>query len=105
MEITRKQSLRNPLFKTRVGTLAGIAFAGILLAGCSTNTPTPQAAALNQTELTFNLSQCTPIDAHVYKCPAVDRPICDADYAGNNYTQCLHIGKKGSVFVAGPGGE
>src|SRR5487761_996366 len=101
MKTTQKLSLTHPRFTTRIGTLViACSFAGVLLAGCSTNAPTPQAAALNNTELTFNLSQCTPLDAHVYKCPAVDRPICDPDYAGTTYTQCLHIGRKGSVFVA-----
>ncbi|MHB8382467.1 MAG: hypothetical protein ACYDC3_09045 [Candidatus Binataceae bacterium] len=103
---TQKLNLTHPRISTCLGTLViACSFAMMLLAGCSTNAPTPQAAALNHTELTFNLSQCLPIEAHVWRCPAVDRPICDSDYAGGTYTQCIRIGKKGSVFVTGPGGE
>ncbi|HUY27785.1 MAG TPA: hypothetical protein VMV27_10235 [Candidatus Binataceae bacterium] len=105
--MTRIKRLKIRNFSTRssVFLTAGVLSLGVLLAGCSTNAPTPAAAALNQTELTFNLSQCLPIDAHVWKCPAVDKPICDADYAGGTYTQCIRLGKKGSVYVTGPGVE
>ena len=106
MKIIRKPGSPYPRANTHMVTLAiAGSFAAVLIAGCSTNAPTPAAAALNNAELTFNLSQCLPIEAHVYKCPAVDKPICDADYAGGAYTQCIRLGKKGSVYVTGPGGE
>jgi hypothetical protein len=73
-------------------------------AGCASSTP-DVPAGISKVELTFNLSTCVPIDAHIYKCPSIDKPICDPDYAGPEADQCVRIGRKGSVFVLGPGGE
>jgi len=87
-----------------IGAVIGLSLGMLATAGCS-STATEAAPNAAGTELTFDLSKCQPIDAHIFKCPAVDKPICDPDYTGSQVTQCLRIGRKGSVFVAGPGGE
>ena len=54
-------------------------------------------------ELKFDLSKCQQINPNIYKCPAIDKPICTTEYSQPG-VECVHIGKKGSVFVMGPGG-
>jgi hypothetical protein len=54
-------------------------------------------------ELNFDLSKCEQISPGLYKCPAIDKPICTTEYSQPD-VQCVRIGKKGSVFVIGPGG-
>jgi hypothetical protein len=75
----------------------------VTLVACSSS-PTPPAshqAALPKTELHFNLNACQDLGAGLYKCPALDQPICNPDYSGQ--VQCVRIGPKGSVFVETPG--
>ena len=75
----------------------------VTLAACSSS-PTPSAsqqAALAKTELHFDLNACQGLGAGLYKCPALDQPICNPDY--NGQVQCVRIGPKGSVFVETPG--
>jgi|SRR5277367_1593234 len=80
-------------------TLSAIAVLGLLaLGGCSTSEPSPtQQAALAKTELHFDINACQEIGANIYKCPAVDKSICNPDY--NGQAECVRIGPKGSVFV------
>jgi hypothetical protein len=54
-------------------------------------------------ELKFDLTKCQQINPNIYKCPAIDKPICTTEY-NQPGVECVHIGKKGSVFVMGPGG-
>jgi hypothetical protein len=53
-------------------------------------------------ELKFDLSKCEQISPNLYKCPAIDKPICTTEYSQPG-VECIRIGKKGSVFVMGPG--
>ena len=87
-----------------VGAVIALLLGTLLTAGCASSTPDVPAGT-SKVELTFNLSNCVPVDAHIYKCPSIDKPICDPDYAGPEAGQCIRIGRKGSVFVLGPGGE
>jgi hypothetical protein len=73
-----------------VAMLGGAAFAG------SDN------GSNKQIELTFDLSKCQEQAPNLYKCPAVDKPICTKDFQQPN-VECIRIGKKGSVFVMMPG--
>jgi hypothetical protein len=70
----------------------------LTLAGCSSSTPAPESAALARTELRFNLNQCQQLSPGLFKCPAIDKPICNADYTGTP-VECLRIDKQGSVYV------
>jgi len=54
-------------------------------------------------EITFDLSKCEQQGPNLYKCPAVDKPICTTEFNQPDI-QCIHVGKKGSVFVMMPGG-
>ena len=80
-------------------TILALALSGLLaLGGCSSSTAPPgQVAAMEKTELHFSLDQCQPLDANLFKCPAMDKPICNPDY--NGQLECVRIGPKGSVFV------
>jgi hypothetical protein len=53
-------------------------------------------------ELKFDLSKCEQIQPNLYKCPAIDKPICTTEFS-QPAIECIRIGKKGSVFVLGPG--
>ena len=80
----------------------GLAFA--TLCGCSSGTDSAAAANAKQVEVTFDLAQCQSIDQNMYKCPAVDKPICKPQYNPGG-VECIKIGKKGSVFVVAPGAD
>ena len=83
-----------------------LALLGLLaIGGCSSSEPSAATqAALAKTELHFDINTCQPIEPGLYKCFAVDKPICNPDY--NGQAECVRIGPKGSVFVqSGFGGE
>jgi hypothetical protein len=56
-----------------------------------------QRAALEKTELHFDLSQCQQIEPGLYNCSATDKPICNGDYKGQ--AECVGVGPTGGVFV------
>jgi hypothetical protein len=83
----------------------------ILTVGCGSNTggidtvksvpdvtPTQWSPAEKQIALTFDLAKCVPLQAGLYKCPAVDQPICQPNF-NNPGIECLRIGHQGNVFV------
>ena len=74
------------------------ALAMLALAGCAASTPPPTSAALKQTELSFNINKCEMLGAGLYKCPAIDKPICNPDYTGTP-VECLHTDKNGNITV------
>lgn len=73
-------------------------FVGMLMAACS---ETSQQAQKHYLEMHFDLSQCKPIAQNVYKCPAIDKPVCGPLYAniGNSAYECLALDKNGNVLV------
>lgn len=77
------------------------AFLMIGLGGCSMFSPSPETAAQKQVLATFDVSKCQTVDVNIYKCPAVDKPVCTADYTGT--LECVRVGKNGSVYIANPG--
>jgi hypothetical protein len=82
--------------------LAGIAIAA-LLRGIAVAQSTPTTSKGQRVELKFDLSKCEPMGPNLYKCPALDKPICTPEFNQPDVV-CIHIGKKGSVFVMMPGG-
>lgn len=99
----------------------GAAIAGtvgmLAVAGCSDTggistmkslpppSPGPMTAEQKQIALTFDVSKCEQMQPGLYKCPAIDKPICDPNFNNPSLT-CLRIGHKGSVFVqTSPGPE
>jgi hypothetical protein len=86
---------------TRLGSMAALSITLGLstLAGCSTSEPIHQASASQQIVAHFALSECQQIGGNLYKCPAVDKPICNPDYSGE--VECIRVGRKGGVYVQG----
>ena len=80
---------------TAIGLVPAIWF--LSLAGCAASTPAPNSA-LNRTELSFNINKCEMLGAGLYKCPAIDKPICNPDYTGTP-VECLHTDKNGNITV------
>ncbi len=79
------------------GALVAI-LAAALGACAGTTTAGGANSAAQKVALNFDLSKCQPMGANMYKCPAVDKPICSPDYAPSSF-ECVQIGKKGSVYV------
>ena len=82
----------------RIVTASLLAIVAMLFAGCSSSTPpSAEEKAMEKTELRFSLDQCQPIELNLFKCPAIDKPVCNPDY--NGQYECVRIGPKGSVFL------
>ena len=88
---TRKvlmSKIRAAALVTSLGMLA--------IAGCSSqsteNAPAQPIAA------NFALEKCQQIEPNLFKCPAVDQPLCTPEYTRTD-VNCVHIGPKGSVFI------
>lgn len=84
----------------RLGIVSAAAMAASLgmlaLGGCSSETadkPAEQPMAVN-----FQLEKCQQLEANLFKCPAVDQPICTPEFQRTD-VNCVRIGPKGSVFV------
>jgi hypothetical protein len=79
-----------------LGLVSGILM--LSLAGCAASTPAPDSSGLKHTELSFNINKCEMLGAGLYKCPAIDKPICNPDYTGTP-VECLHTDKSGNITV------
>ena len=84
----------------RLGVMSAAALAATLgmlaLGGCSSqdaDKPTETPMAVN-----FQLDKCQQLEANLYKCPAVDQPMCTPEFQRGD-VNCIRIGPKGSVFV------
>jgi hypothetical protein len=95
--LDREERSRRGGLIAAAGAILGLALLG--LAGCaSSNGANPSQP--NLTGMKFNLKECQMLSPNLWKCPAVDEPLCNPDYSGQE--TCIRIGRKGSVFVAGP---
>jgi|SRR5580700_9504104 hypothetical protein len=68
----------------------------LALGGCSSqdaDKPPENPIAVN-----FALDKCQQLEPNLYKCPAVDQPICTPEF-NRTAVNCVRIGPKGSVFV------
>ncbi len=72
-----------------------------LVAGCSTSTPPPETGAQKQAITQFDLSKCQTLEPSLYRCPAIDAPLCDPDFERNE-VQCVKITKDGVLLQAFP---
>jgi hypothetical protein len=84
----------------RLGVMSAAALAATLgmlaLGGCSSENadkPPETPMAVN-----FQLDKCQQLEANLYKCPAVDQPMCTPEFNRGD-VNCIRIGPKGSVFV------
>lgn len=78
-----------------------LAFTFATIIGCSSAGNGGAAGEAKTVEMSFDLSKCQQIDANMYRCPAVDKPICNPAYTPAG-VECIKIGKKGGVIVSGP---
>jgi hypothetical protein len=68
----------------------------LALGGCSSqNADVPPE---NPIAVNFALEKCQQLEPNLYKCPAVDQPICTPEF-NRTAVNCVRIGPKGSVFV------
>jgi hypothetical protein len=84
--------------KMRIISAAALAASlGMLaLGGCSSeNADKPTEQPMNAN---FALEKCQQLEANLYKCPAVDQPLCTPEFNRTD-VNCVRIGPKGSVFV------
>jgi hypothetical protein len=89
--------MRFSIIKTSA-TIATVAM--LTLGGCSSqpNLTLAQQKAGDYEELNFDIDKCLPLDSNLYRCPAVDKPICTTEFS-NPDIECVHIGKRGNVYV------
>lgn len=91
-------SMRTPkvvVSKIRVAALAA-SFGLLAIGGCSSQS-TDQAPA-QPIAANFALEKCEMIQPNLFKCPAVDQPLCTPEFTRTDIS-CVHIGPKGSVFI------
>ena len=68
----------------------------LALGGCSSqdaDKPPENPIAVN-----FALDKCQQLEPNLYKCPAVDQPICTPEF-NRTAVNCVRTGPKGSIFV------
>ena len=93
-------NMRFSLVKTSA-TIAALAM--LTLAGCSSQQTTEitpaQKAAGDYAEMNFDINKCMPIEPNLFRCPAIDQPLCTTEFSRPDI-QCVRIGPKGSVFLS-----
>jgi hypothetical protein len=87
----RERGLRMIPAAALVASLGMLAFGG-----CSSQTADQPPA--NPVQVNFALDKCQQLDANLYKCPAVDQPICTPQFVRTDIN-CIRVGPKGSIFV------
>ena len=81
-------------------TIAALAM--LAFAGCSsqqTEVTPAQKAAGEYAEMNFDINKCMPIEPNLFRCPAIDQPLCTTEFSRPDI-QCVRIGPKGSVFLS-----
>lgn len=81
--------------KIRAAALA-TSLAMLAIGGCSSQS-TEQAPA-QPIAANFALEKCQQIEPNLFKCPAVDQPLCTPEFNRTD-VNCVRVGPKGSVFV------
>jgi len=69
----------------------------IAIAGCAAVTPSSETPAQKAATASFDLTKCEQLEPYLYRCPGVDRPLCDPDFA-RAPIQCLKITKSGVLL-------
>ena len=75
-----------------------VVLGGFALTRCYIFSPSQAQVDKAQTQLHFNLAECQQTAPNLYKCPAVDQPLCTPEFTRTDIN-CVHIGPKGSVFI------
>lgn len=78
------------------GAAIGASLGMLALGGCSSqNADQPTGPPM---QVNFALEKCEQLAPNLYKCPAVDQPLCTPEFVRTD-VNCVRIGPKGSVFV------
>ncbi len=80
-----------------VAALLAVGSLAMTLGACSGQQDSGQAGANNQIAMTFDLGQCQQLSPSLYKCPALDKPLCDPGYNKNDVI-CVKVDKNGVVL-------
>ena len=80
-----------------IAALAMLAFAGC--SSTQTEVTPAQKAAGEYAEMNFDINKCMPIEPNLFRCPAIDQPLCTTEFSRPDI-QCVRIGPKGSVFLS-----
>ncbi len=93
----RKMVIANDLKRRLLLGAAVFASIGMFaLGGCwsqGADQPTSSPVAVN-----LRLDKCQQLEANLYKCPAIDEPICTPEFVRTD-VNCVRTGPKGSIFV------
>ena len=92
--------IRFSLTKTGA-TIAAVAM--LTLAGCSSQQQTEatpaQTKAGDYAEMNFDINKCMPIEPNLFRCPAIDQPLCTTEFSRPDI-HCVRIGQKDNVFLS-----
>lgn len=81
--------------KIRAAALA--ASLGLLaIGGCSSQSA--DQAPEHPIPANFALDKCQNLGPNLYKCPAIDQPLCTPEFTRTDIN-CVRVGPKGSVFI------
>jgi len=82
---------------TKIRAAALAASLGMLaIGGCSSqNADVPPEHPI---PANFALEKCEQIQPNLFKCPAMDQPLCTPEFTRTDIN-CVRIGPKGSVFI------
>ncbi|HUY37587.1 MAG TPA: hypothetical protein VMV13_02090 [Candidatus Binataceae bacterium] len=83
------------------GKIGLAALAMLAVTGCSSVTPSSETPAQKFASANFDLSKCEVLEPSLYRCPGVDRPLCDPDFQRDE-VECLKITKHGVLLQAFP---
>jgi len=75
-----------------------VLLAMVAMSGCYMFSPSQADVNKAATKVHFDVSQCQQTSTNIYKCPAVDKSICGAFYAGQQ-VDCLYLDKDGNAVV------
>ena len=88
------------MMKKRIQLMVGFVAAASLaaaMAACSGQQNSGQTGANNAIAMKFDLGQCQQLSPSLYKCPALDKPICDPGYNKNDVI-CVKVDSTGVVI-------
>ena len=73
----------------------------MIVGGCSTGSPPPENAQQKRALAQFDLAKCQTLEPSLYRCPGIDKPLCDPDFE-RNAVQCVKVTKNGVILQAFP---
>ena len=77
--------------------MGAVASFAVTMSACSSQPESAQTAAANQVAMKFDLGQCQQISPSLFKCPALDKPLCDPGYNKSDVI-CVKVDQTGVVL-------